>query len=210
MTRLFVATCLLAGACATAPAARELSPYEDGATGRWGFRDRAGATAIAPRYQQAQPFAASGLAAVVDESGWQLIDASGKTVLRPFVVDNGPDPFSEGLARHVDGDKIGFYDQRGQVVIPARFVYAGPFACNRAAFCEGCERKSSDGGEHNFYAGGRWGYIDRGGQVAIAAQFDEAQPFVECKARVRSGQEWKSVGVDGKAGNEATSAPGRD
>lgn len=207
MTRCLPVLALCCCACATAPTARDLAPYEDSASGRWGFRDRSGKVVLAPRYQAAQPFAASGLAAVADDSGWQLIDASGKVVLRPFAVDNGPDPFSEGLARFVDAGKIGFYDERGQVAIATQFDYAGPFACQRAAFCQGCQRQSSDGGEHGFYAGGRWGFIDRQGQVAIPAQYDEVQPFVECKARVRSAQGWQSVGVDGKTSGEASSAP---
>jgi len=196
VTRLLASSLVLCCACATT--ARELSPYEDSASSRWGFRDQRGNVVLAPRYQLAQPFSASGLAAVADENGWQLIDASGKVVLRPFVVDNGPDPFSEGLARFVGGDKIGFYDEHGQIAIPARFDYAGPFACQRAAFCEGCRRQTNDGDEHSFYAGGKWGFIDHQGQAAIAAQFDEVQPFVECKARVRTVQGWQSINVDGK------------
>jgi hypothetical protein len=198
---------LLCCACATTPSSRELAPFEDSASGRWGYRDPKGAVVLAPRYQVAQPFSAQGLAAVADESGWQIIDPSGNVLLRPFVVDNGPDPFSEGLARFVDAGKVGFYDERGQIAIPARFDYAGPFACQRAAFCQGCQRQSSDGGEHSFYAGGSWGFIDHQGQAAIAAQYDEVQPFVECKARVRSGQSWQRVDVNGKANGES-SAPG--
>jgi hypothetical protein len=36
---------------------------------------------------------------VVDDDGWAYIDTAGRAVIRPLVVDNGPDYFREGVAR---------------------------------------------------------------------------------------------------------------
>ena len=47
---------------------------------------------------------------------------------RIFRYDNGDDYFREGLRRIVDTDgRIGFADERGNVVIVSRFAFAFPF-----------------------------------------------------------------------------------
>jgi len=118
---------------------------------------------IAPGFHLAGEFSTQGIAPVVDEKGWAYIDLQGQVLLRPFVFDNGPDPFSEGLARFVEQGRMGFFNKQGQVVIPARFTFAEPFVNGLAAFCEDCEKRYY--GEHWSMEGGRWGCIDRQGQV---------------------------------------------
>lgn len=54
--------------------------------------------------------APTGVAFVVDDTGWACIDVTGSVRLRPFVFDNGPDYPSEALFRYVDGARIGFAD----------------------------------------------------------------------------------------------------
>lgn len=165
---------LLTGAlvgCASLPPTGE--PFED-VTG-WGYRAATGGIAIPAQYALAMPFSRHGIAAVVDDAGWAIIDRRGRVLLRPLLVDNGPDPFSESLARFTLDGKIGFYDRRGAVAIAADFDWAAPFHEGRAAFCRGCRAVAE--GEHHRMVGGRWGYLDRRGRAVIAPRFATAASF---------------------------------
>ncbi len=168
-------------------AAAALIPFETG--GKWGYRDVRGKVVLAARYEIAQAFSPAGMAAVVDEAGWAYIDTAGRVLIRPLVVDNGPDDFAEELARFRREGKVGFFDRRGKVVIEPRYSFALPFSEGLAAVCEGCTEQPD--GEHTKLAGGRWGFIDRRGTLVIPARFDEAAAFEHGRARVR---------VEGRAG----------
>jgi len=133
--------------------------------GFYGFRAADGSVLLEPQYRLAGDFSAHGIAEVVDDEGWAIIDTSGDVLLRPFVFDNGPDPFSDGLARFVENGKYGFFNEKGEVAIPARFDFAAPFYDGRAAFCQGCEKVHY--GEHWSMEGGLWGCIDRQGKVVL-------------------------------------------
>lgn len=99
-----------------------------------GYKDARGRIVIAPRFIRAGDFTREGLAAVVDEQGWALIDRAVRVVVRtPFLHDGGPDDFSENLARLTDGGKISFYNRRGRIVIAPRFDFALPFVLSRRA-----------------------------------------------------------------------------
>lgn len=178
---------------ATAGAAEALAPFEDPATERWGYRDARGAVVVAPRFTVAQEFSVHGIAAVADASGWKIINRRGKVVIpRPYLLDNGPDPFQEGLARFTDAGRVGFFDERGKVVIPARYAFAAPFSEGRAAFCEGCRERAE--GEHRSMQGGRWGFVDRKGTVVIAPRFASAESFQQGKAKVT--QDGRPITID--------------
>ncbi len=170
-----------------------LSPFEK--DGRWGYKTAQGEVAIEPRFVVAKAFSSEGIAAVVDDSGWAYIDRSGKIIIRPFVFDNGPDPFVEGLARFVAGSKLGFSDRRGHVVIPPGFTFAEPFSEGRAVVCDGCREVAE--GEHKLFQGGRWGYINRAGKLVIALQFEAAESFKNGRARVKIGGQWKYIDLKG-------------
>lgn len=200
----FLATWALV-ALAALPAERASAeqpvPFEK--HGRWGYRDVRGGIAIPPRFDLANPFSPEGIAAVVDEKGWAYIDIKGKLVIRPFVFDNGPDYFSEGLARFTSGGKFGFFDRHGKVVIPPGFDFAAPFSDGLAAVCVGCKEVFQ--GEHSFRKGGRWGFTDRSGSLVIPARFDEVRQFEKGKARVRLGERWQYID---KAGEVMEEEPG--
>ena len=44
-----------------------------------------------------------------------------------FLMDNGPDYFSEGMARILKAGRFGFIDEKGRVVIEAIYDFAAPF-----------------------------------------------------------------------------------
>ncbi|MBI4703193.1 MAG: WG repeat-containing protein, partial [Deltaproteobacteria bacterium] len=131
----------VAAAPAPAPAVASGLPEPFAQADRWGFKGADGAVAIPARFVLAQPFSAQGIAAVVDERGWAYIDARGRVLLRPYVVDNGPDEFAEGLARCVEKDKLGYFDEKGQVVIAPAFDFGTPFRDGRARVCSGCTKQ---------------------------------------------------------------------
>jgi len=106
-----------------------------------------------------------GLASVY-VGGWYYVRRDGR--LAPVMaMDNGADPFADGLARSPVDSKIGFINRNLALVIPARYDGALPFEEGWAAVCVDCKLASD--GEHSWYVGVRWGCIDRYGH--------EREPF---------------------------------
>ncbi len=183
-----------------AVAARHPVPFER--DGRWGYQAPDGRVAISARFVVAEPFSAEGLAAVADERGWAYIDLAGRVVIRPLVVDNGPDYFREDLARFRRGGKVGFFDRRGKVVLEPEFDFALPFSAGLAAVCRGCTEVLA--GEHTILQGGKWGYIDRRGVLVIPLEFERAESFERGVARVRYAGQWTRID---KKGNRLENEP---
>lgn len=169
----------------------------EGPDGKYGFKDATGAVKLEPRYAVVEEFSPAGVACVADDAGWSCIDGAGAVVLRPYLFDNGPDPAQDGLARFVDGGKIGFYDEKFAPVIPARFDFAEPFADGRAAFCTGCARTCD--GEHCSMTGGKWGLIDKTGAEVVAPRFDRISGFEGGRARAVEGGVERTIDVQGNA-----------
>jgi len=115
----------------------------------WGYRTSDGIVSISPRYHIANAFLPEGTATVVDDVGWAVIDLKGHVLLRPFVVDNAPDDFNEGLARFSESGKLGFFSRAGRIVIPARYDGARHFSDGLAPVCIGCRVERN--GEHHIW-----------------------------------------------------------
>ncbi len=82
-----------------------------------------------------------------------------------FMLDNGPDPFEQGLVRSWRDGKVAFYDRRLRLVLATPYDWAFPFnARGEALVCEGCR---SDGRQPASMVGGRWGLIDRTGRLVL-------------------------------------------
>lgn len=106
-------------------------------------------------------FDRNGLASVNIDGGWFYVRRDGR--LAPVMtMDNGAEPFSEGLARSPVGGKIGFINLHLALVIPARYNGALPFQDAGAEVCIDCRLISH--GEHSTYEGGRWACIDHHGR----------------------------------------------
>lgn len=146
----------------------ELEPFEK--NDLYGFRTPGGKVVIPPQYQRALEFFSYGYAAVFDEQGWAYIDRQGNVIIRPYPFDNGPDYFREGLSRYVSNNKIGFINNRLEIIIPAAFDFAEPFENGISYVCNGCKPKSM--GEHSVMTGGKWGVLGLDGNVAIIAPGD--------------------------------------
>jgi len=94
------------------------------------------------------------------------------TVRETLNFDNGPDYFVEGLARTVEGGKIGFMDAQLELRIAPQWDFAFPFEDGVAAVCNGC--KDVPYGEHRAVVGGKWGYIDTHGRVLVPVSYDQS------------------------------------
>jgi hypothetical protein len=147
---------------------------------RWGFIDARGETSIAFQYKTAGSFA-DGRAIVVTEAGeTELIDTSGRVVLRNV---NAPWGFSERLAPAQVGqeDSYRYIDVNGRVAIAGSFDTALPFA-------EGLAPVEN---------GGRWGFIDKAGKFLIEPRFDDAERFSRGLANVKLGGKWGIIDRSG-------------
>ncbi len=131
--------------------------------GLYGYKNQHEQVVISARFLLAMNFNEKGIAAVADSSGWAYINAQGNILIRPYIYDNGPDYFSEGLARFVENGKFGFFDEYGKIVIDAQWDFTYPFQDGKAAVYKGCTIITEK--EHNSIIGGQWGYIDRTGKV---------------------------------------------
>ena len=153
MSFLFAASASFALLCA---------PFYDEGVQAYGYRDCDGGIGLTPKFYAVEPFNACGIATVVTPEGVRIINRQGKTLLSPMIFDNGADPFSEGLARYVENGKYGFFDECGQVVIPAKYDFALPFKNGKARAGYDCEFPPVDpSGEYHSYECQRWIEIER-------------------------------------------------
>lgn len=181
MINRWLSLLLLTGLATSLVLAREkLVPFEK--EGKWGYRDSRGRVVIEPKYVVAQEFLSGGIAAVADEKEWSYIDAKGNVVIKPFLFDNGPDYFREGLARFKSADQFGFFDQTGRKVIEAQFDFAAPFSEGLAAVCKA----------------GKWGFIDKKGRIIIPLRFKEVGDFKRGRAPVKIGGQPRSIDKQGR------------
>lgn len=104
---------------------------------RYGYKTISGKIAIKPEYMVAQNFR-NGQAFVADRDKWMLINKKNRIILLPLPEDNFPDDYREGLARFIQNDKIGFFNEAGEIIIPAEFDFAQPFKRGKARVNMGC------------------------------------------------------------------------
>ncbi len=101
-----------------------LAAIFDERSNTWGFIHTKGRWAILPdrKYKSVGDFH-EGLAFVQEssEGKWGAINLKGELII-PFIYDNRPSDFSEGLSAISDMEgKIGYIDKTGNVVIPFRY-----------------------------------------------------------------------------------------
>ena len=147
--------------------------------GLYGYKTTDGETVIPAKYILAHEFSEHGIAPVLDvEKGWIYINKSQQVVIKPYEVNNGYDEFSDGLARFKKEDKIGFFNKKGEVVIPDKFEYATKFIRGIAAVAKDLEIKKD--GELRLPVGGKWGFINKSGKLIVQYKFDNVIfPFNE-------------------------------
>lgn len=139
---------------------------------RYGLLAQDGRTILEPLFQRlAFPFF-EGLTYAQSVQKVGFVDQSGQFRIElPVAVDATSSKFSEGLARVKLGEKWGYIDAEGEMVIAPTFDFAREFSSGRAAVRQG----------------DRWGYLDARGKLAITPQFDSAWDFEDDRAVVELG-----------------------
>lgn len=100
---------------------------------------------------------------------WGLAyNKKGEFLFTPFAFDNGPDGPAEGLSRFVKNGKIGFVNRHGDIVIDAKYDFAGIFNYGTVEYCNGCIWNYKN--EHSFVTGGIWGYLDYKGNTVNVSE----------------------------------------
>ena len=155
------------GLAAVAVGGKCIKERESQITGRrWGFIDRTGEMVIAARYDFVRDFHC-GRALVKSGTDYAFIDRLGRRVIE-LGWRSAPD-FSEGLC--AVGDSLGYHgyiDTTGEMVIPARYRFAGSFHEGRA--------------EVRLTYGSKCGFIDRSGNFVIPPEYQSAQAFCNGRA----------------------------
>lgn len=106
-----------------------------------------------------------------EKNAWGYVyDRKGNFLYQPFMYDNGPDYFVEGLRRFVKNGKIGFADRNGKVIIEPKHDFVDYFNYGYASFCDGCDWEKTDD-EHKSIIGGKWGMMNTKGETV--------QPFTK-------------------------------
>jgi len=124
------------------------------------------------------------IAFVLDKSqGFIAIDRSGKKVLTPFVYDNGPDYINEGLFRFVENKKMGFSDEDGKIIIPAKYEFVSYFEGGLACFGNGFTLKKD--GDYELMEGGKWGMINLKGDTISQQMYNTMPIFVDSLWQVK-------------------------
>jgi hypothetical protein len=132
------------------------------------FVSVSGRLLVEKKYLKELTFDSFGLAAVLSlQHGWMYLNRKGQVLITGVPpMDNGPDPFHDGLVRVVEYKKYGFANRSGRIVIPAIYDGAMAFENGRAEVCIGCEEKCAEAEcQHHFFAGGRRIWIDTKGSV---------------------------------------------
>lgn len=184
-----------------------------------GYINPSGAFTIAPAYEAGLSFS-EGLACVVPTSGQiTFVDTKGTV---KFVVANAREArsFHEGLAAVRIGEKWGYINPEGRLVIPPSYNKAASFADGRARVEQQVGPFETKIGfidknnavviplEHSdvshfsqnravVKAQGKYGFIDEKGAYAIRPQFDQAGQFSLGLAPVRFGRTWGFVDEKG-------------
>lgn len=191
--------------------------------GIWGYIDKTGRYVIGPEFSGAN-FFFGGLAVVTDREGKKtLIDKKGKAVLRSqddinFWVSDEKPPFSHGPVGVKVGEKWGYVDRQGRLVIEPRYDFAGAFVDGAAIVGSGGEKHYIDktgkvlfdsqlvpgsyfvNGLAEAGKDGRYGIIDRSGTFVVPAEFDGVglPYFHEGLQSVRKGDKWGFIDRKGR------------
>jgi hypothetical protein len=143
--------------------------------GLYGFKDKLGKVIIKPQFDFANDFTNESIAFVVSKGKWICIDTKNNILLHPYVFDNGPDYYSEGLARYKENNKIGFFNKYCKSVIPANFDFADPFENGYAVVNNECE--STPEGEHIKIICRKVGLINQKGKIVVPIEYESIINF---------------------------------
>ena len=175
-----------------------LVSFSDNSSGKdlYGFKTVKGKINIQPSYIHVSTEKMYSIAFVVLNDHWVAINRSDSILLTPFIFDNGPDYFKEGLFRYVENNKMGFANLKGEKMILPKFDFATPFANGLAAFNVG-GHTAKGGEEHSLWEDGLWGFVDKKVKIVIEPKFMRVLNFKNNFAEAIT-QDQKHVLIDKK------------
>ena len=150
---------------------------------KFGYIDKSGEIVIKPKYDVAGPF--EGDLATIKIGGKEMtIDSKGRPSRRRKKQEapQPAGPSADAPQPMKIGDRYGYQDKSGMIVIDPLFDEAGEFKAGLALV----------------KVGGKLGYIDTQGQAVVEPEWDELHPFKDDLARVRSGGKYGFVDRSGK------------
>lgn len=177
----------------------------DDRTSRWGIIDETGEYVVEPRYAPTMtsvvpgsPFGhySEGRIPVdvsqtfasyehEDRSEVFYLDRSGDKVLAGEFDKVGQ--YSNGLAPFLKGERVGYIDEEGRVVIPPRYEEG-------LLYSNGLIAVQEPGGTF----GGPWKYVDGEGSTVIPGPFDEARSFHQGRAKVEKDMDVRYIDTEGE------------
>ena len=149
--------------------------------GLWGYINRLGNVVIPPHFQRAMDFNSDGLAIVMKDGKFGVINAKG-TSLAGFMFDE-IGAYSDGFALAKAGDVQYYLDNLGQVHNLAKGYLLGNFSEGMAPIKD--------------VRTGKWGFIDRKGGLAIDIKYDTVYSFSNNIALVRYKGEYQYLRKNG-------------
>lgn len=162
---------------------------------KFGYINMDGKYVINPSYMNATDFVDGHAVAVKENSKIEIINSKGETIVTLDESIEEAYKYSEGLARIYIGNKYGFIDTNGNIVIPATFAYADDFHEGLASVGDGIggDRNTSIAGKKNSF-----GFINKKGELVINYQFESASNFSDGLAIISNGSKFGYIGTDGK------------
>jgi len=103
-----------------------------------------------------------------ESTKWVMINNDGLEMYQIYAFGGDPDSFNEGLLRIIQNDKIGFINQKGQIIIPPGYCQATPFVKGKSIVNVNAvktDKSSTDAQNSTLWEGGKWGVIDKKGNV---------------------------------------------
>ncbi len=161
----------------------QLYPIKE--VGKWGYMNRDGHLAIAPKFDAAWPFS-EGRAMVQSNGLLGYIDATGDFVVEPMYEDAWY--FSNGLAPVRDDTQWSFIDRDGRTVVSGVFEIRPDDSEGSGVVTVELDRVRVDG---------RYGFKNANGQVVIDPKYDQAWYFVDGLARVQIDGLWGYIDRNG-------------
>lgn len=152
---------------------------------KWGFLDISGKIAIEIKYDKVNSFK-EGFATAVYKGKWIILDKNGNETSPEINNIKELRNFSEGLAQFVTTDKkMGYIDNKGKVVINAKFLGLGYFS-DGIAWAKTFDKKA--------------GYIDKQGNWIIEPKYIAVKEFDKLSgiARVKIVDKWSYISKTGE------------
>lgn len=182
--------------CSAPDEPNKLYTFQDSDTGLWGLKTSSGKIISKPQYtsvyategEDGGSYLSGPIYYVFKGGVFMALNHNGEKLFDAYWFDNGPDYFSEGLARFVENHKVGFHDAKGHKVIKATYDWATPFKKGKSIVCEGCyaepaktpryyaastyKRRYIYDRPYHVVKGGKWGAIDKCGNVIVCLSYN--------------------------------------